>query len=238
MLEQSTGALAAMTESTCWLLPGALGAGVRGAPHWCYPTLMASTGNCRSAPSPARGAERSPSLGARLDGTGQGLGAAWWEGTPKWWESIDPMGQGVFSLPSRCLLHRPGCWEKAGEVAIPLSGRTHAGRFSSPSSPGDLAAPFPPACQLPPPPHFSPVSQWRWKGRAGSCAACSLPPAAGPVAAQGEGKSGQCRAGRDGCLQRSQAKPAACRRHRPGEEGDRSQDFLLRLSLREEHHRG
>lgn len=70
------------------------------------------------------------------------------------------------------------------------------------------------------------------------CAACSLPPAAGPNAAQGEGKSGQCRAGKDGCLQQSPAKPAACGRQKPGEEGDRSQDFLLRLSPPEEQHHG
>lgn len=138
------GALAAMAASTCWLLPGALGTGVHGAPHWRYPRLTASAGNCRFAPSPAWGAERSPSLGACLDGAGQCLGAAWWAGAPKW-GAPTPWGRGY----SRCLLHRPGCREQGGEVSIPLSRTTHAGRFSSPSSPGDLAAPSLPPSSSP-----------------------------------------------------------------------------------------
>ena len=203
--------------------------------------IIHTYGICRQlplCPSPARGAGLSPSLGACLDGAGQCLGAAWWEGAPKWWESIIPMGQGGL-LAAFSLLSAPPWLPGEGRQGLhPTEQEDTRRQVLLPFLPWGPCSPFPPACQLPPPPHFSPVSQWWWKGWAGSCAACSLPPAAGPAAVQGEGKSRQCRAGRDGCLQLSLAKPAACRRHRPGEEGDRSQGFLLRLSPSEEQHRG
>lgn len=102
-----------------------------------------------------------------------------------------------------------------------MSSRTQAG------SPGDLAAPSRPPGSSPSSPFLCGESV-AVEGRAGSrCRRRTR-------AVRGAGKSGQCRAGRDGCSQQSPAKPAARRRHRPAEEGDSSWDFLRWLCPGEE----
>lgn len=214
VLEQSLGALTALSGSIHVLTAP------RSSQEWgsqCTPWMLSMP----VASAGSREAEQCPGL----DGAGSSVVGE----TPRAVGEHQPRGAGG---ASRCL----GAALAAGRrEAKPPSHRAAGRRWAPPGT----SQPLPARLAAPPPPHFSPVSQWRWRGGQGA-AACSLLPCCRrrTRAVRGAGKSGQCRAGRDGCLQPSPAKPAARRRHRPGEEGDRRWDFLLRLSPGEKQHRG
>lgn len=119
--------------------------------------------------------------------------------------------------------------QRRGAGGLLAAGRREAKAPSRRAgSPGDLAAPSRPPGSSPSSPFLCGESV-AVEGRAGSrCRRRTR-------AVRGAGKSGQRRAGRDGCSRPSPAKPR--RRHRPGEEGDRSWDFLPWLSPGEEQQR-